>query len=192
MAANRPSGRAAASAERAREYRQTRAPLRRRGAVCVAQGHGLRIAVEHGRLCVTDGAGAQRRRRVYNRAEHGLARLVVIGSAGSVSLEALRWLADLGIGFLHLRSARQPQRRPPTTVASANRRCDTAAGTETARRLPPLRRLDSPSKPGQDDDVVEGTKIARTRSFGDAATRTRVNSRKRLSVPSTDGLSRSR
>jgi hypothetical protein len=49
-----------------------------------------------------DGAGRNRRQRRYGRAEHGLARLVVIGSAGSVSLSALRWLADLGIGFLHL------------------------------------------------------------------------------------------
>src|SRR5262249_8108235 len=32
----------------------------------------------------------------------GLSRVVVLGSTGSVSLEALRWLADLGIAFVHL------------------------------------------------------------------------------------------
>jgi CRISPR-associated endonuclease Cas1 len=88
--------------EQARDYRQQPAPLRRRGEVCIVQGYAVRIAVEHGVLAVSDGAGRKRRERRYSRAEHGLARLVVIGSAGSISLEALRWLADLGIGFLHL------------------------------------------------------------------------------------------
>jgi CRISPR-associated endonuclease Cas1 len=78
------------------------APLRRRGEVCVAHGYGIRIAVYRGQLVVSDGAGRERRERRYSRAEHGLARLAVIGTAGSVSLEALRWLADLGVGFLHL------------------------------------------------------------------------------------------
>jgi CRISPR-associated endonuclease Cas1 len=89
-------------AEQARDYQQQPAPLRRRGEVCIVQGHGVRVAVERRLLAVSDGAGRNRRERRYSRAEHSLARLVVIGSAGSVSLEALRWLADLGIGFLHL------------------------------------------------------------------------------------------
>jgi CRISPR-associated endonuclease Cas1 len=87
--------------ERARDYGQKPTPLRRRGEVCIVQGHGVRITVEHGLLAVSDGAGRNRRQRRYSRTEHGLARLVVIGSAGSVSLEALRWLADVGIGFAH-------------------------------------------------------------------------------------------
>ncbi len=88
--------------ERAREYRQPPMQLRRRGQVCVVEGHGLRLAVERGQLIVTDGAGRGRRVRRYSRAGHGLARVVVLGSTGSVTLEALRWLADLGIPFLHL------------------------------------------------------------------------------------------
>jgi CRISPR-associated endonuclease Cas1 len=89
-------------AERARDHRQAPASLRRRGQVCIVHGWGVRVTVHRGRLAVSDGVGRQRKERCYSRAEHGLARLVVIGSAGSVSLEALRWLADVGIGFLHL------------------------------------------------------------------------------------------
>lgn len=102
MASHPLSNEGAQLAEQARAYKQQPAPLRRRGEVCIVQGHGVRITVEHGLLAVSDGAGRNRRQRRYSRTEHGLARLVVIGSAGSVSLEALRWLADLGIGFLHL------------------------------------------------------------------------------------------
>lgn len=89
-------------AEEARDYGQSPLPLRRRGEVCIVQGYGVRIAVERGQLAITDGAGRTRRERRFGRASHNLARVVVIGSAGSVSLEALRWLADLGIGFVHL------------------------------------------------------------------------------------------
>ena len=74
----------------------------RRGAVCVAQGFGIRIRVERQHLVVEDGSGRNRRLRRYARATHGLSRLVVIGSEGYVSLEALRWLTRLGIGYVHL------------------------------------------------------------------------------------------
>lgn len=89
-------------AEEARDYRPSPLPLRRRGNVCVVAGYGVRVAVERGQLAVYDGAGRTRSEQRFGRASHNLARVVVIGSAGSVSLEALRWLADLGIGFVHL------------------------------------------------------------------------------------------
>jgi CRISPR-associated endonuclease Cas1 len=88
--------------EQARDYGQSPLPLRRRGNVCVVQGYGVRVAVDRGQLAVSDGAGRHRIDRRYGRASHGLARVVILGSAGSVSLEALRWIADLGIGFVHL------------------------------------------------------------------------------------------
>jgi CRISPR-associated endonuclease Cas1 len=89
-------------AERALDYRRAPAPLRRRGQVYIVQGHGLRVSVARGQLVIVDGAGRGRHERRYTRAGHGLSRLVVLGSTGSVSLEALRWLADLGIAFVHL------------------------------------------------------------------------------------------
>ena len=96
------NGQRARLVERSRDYCQPQAQLRRRGDVCVAEGFGVRVAVERGQLLVSDGAGRERRTRRYSRSAHGLTRLVVIGSTGTVSLEALRWLADLGIRFVHL------------------------------------------------------------------------------------------
>ena len=71
-------------------------------AVCVADGYGVRVSVERGRLLVSDGIGPTRRERRYARATHGLARLVVLSSSGTVSLEALRWCAGVGIGVVVL------------------------------------------------------------------------------------------
>lgn len=71
-------------------------------AVCVADGYGVRVSVERGRLLVADGIGPARRERRFARATHGLSRLVVLSSAGTVSLEALRWCAGVGIGVVVL------------------------------------------------------------------------------------------
>ena len=74
------------------------APLQR-GAVCVVEGYGVRIQIRRGHLVVDDGFGRERRQRVFNRATHGLSRVVVLGHEGSISFEAIRWLADLGISY---------------------------------------------------------------------------------------------
>src|ERR1017187_6494828 len=71
-------------------------------AVCVADGFGVRVAVDRGRLVVADGLGTHRRERRYSRATHGLARLVVLSSAGTVGLDALRWCAGAGVGVIVL------------------------------------------------------------------------------------------
>src|SRR5262249_37183807 len=49
-----------------------------------------------------DGFCRDRRRRVFNRATHGISRLLVLGSDGFISLEAIRWLHRLGIALIHL------------------------------------------------------------------------------------------
>jgi CRISPR-associated endonuclease Cas1 len=71
-------------------------------AVCVADGFGVRVAVERGRLVVADGLGTYRRERRYSRATHGLSRIVVLSSAGTVGLDALRWCAGAGVGVVVL------------------------------------------------------------------------------------------
>jgi len=70
--------------------------------VLVLTGYGLRVAVERGHLAVSDGVGSQRRSGLLARATCGLKRLVVLGHAGTVSLEALRWLHDVGAAFVQL------------------------------------------------------------------------------------------
>jgi CRISPR-associated endonuclease Cas1 len=70
--------------------------------VCVADGMGLRLGVERGALVVEDGMGEHRRSRRFDKATHGLRRLVILGSTGSVSLDALHWCRRLGIGVVVL------------------------------------------------------------------------------------------
>ncbi len=87
--------------ERAEARRATFASTTTSAGVCVADGFGVRVNVEHGALVVADGMGAQHRTRRYERATHGLRRLVVMrASAGFVTWEALSWCAALGIGVL--------------------------------------------------------------------------------------------
>ncbi len=68
--------------------------------VCVADGFGVRVVIERGALEVHDGVGPHRRSRRYDRATHGLRRLVILNAAGILSLDALRWCANLGVGVV--------------------------------------------------------------------------------------------
>ncbi|MEQ8832828.1 MAG: CRISPR-associated endonuclease Cas1 [Microcella sp.] len=68
----------------------------------IATGHGIRLAVERGHLIVEDGVADERRRVRFNRATSRLKRLVVIGHSGSVSLDALRWITDVGAVFVQV------------------------------------------------------------------------------------------
>src|SRR5207302_1916631 len=65
----------------------------------VISGYGVGISVWRGRLLIEDGVGRERRRFMVHRATGGLKRLVVLGHTGSISLDALRWLKDVGAGF---------------------------------------------------------------------------------------------
>jgi hypothetical protein len=70
--------------------------------ICVANGYGLRIHVNHRHLVVADGYGTQRRERRFHRATHGLRRLIVLGHTGYLTLEAVRWICDTGIAVIHI------------------------------------------------------------------------------------------
>ncbi len=72
-----------------------------RKGVLVLSGYGLRIAVERGHLVAEDGVGEHRRIGRFSRIAK-LRRLVVLGHAGTVSLEALRWLRDVGAAFIQI------------------------------------------------------------------------------------------
>jgi CRISPR-associated endonuclease Cas1 len=70
--------------------------------VLVLSGYGVRVAVEHGQLAVSDGIGPDRRVGMLNRATCGVKRLVLLGHSGTVSLEALRWLHDIGAAVVQI------------------------------------------------------------------------------------------
>src|SRR3972149_3372853 len=110
--------------------------------VLVLTGYALRATVWRGRLRVADGIGRDRREALVHRAPGRLRRLVVLGHTGSVSLEAIRWLADVGAGYLQIDAdgrvlaAFGPQGtdRPGLRRAQA-RALDTPLGNDIARRL---------------------------------------------------------
>lgn len=70
--------------------------------IVVASGYGLKIYVERGHLIIHDGIGRNRRTLRLSRATSGLDRLVVIGHAGFITLEALRWIRDVGASFAQI------------------------------------------------------------------------------------------
>lgn len=82
--------------------KQASTTRRRRGHALIVSGYGVRIHVSHGRLVVSDGVGENRQERVYPRVGQNISRVVVLAQDGSISLAAVRWLAGLGIPYLHL------------------------------------------------------------------------------------------
>lgn len=110
--------------------------------VLVLSGYGLRVAVERGHLVVEDGAGAERRRDVFGRVDQELKRLVIIGHAGTISLDAIRWLHGVGVPLIHLdtNGALFLVATPQGAAAPAQRRAQVRAaesplGVDIARGL---------------------------------------------------------
>jgi CRISPR-associated endonuclease Cas1 len=86
--------------ERRRDWNQPQTPPRKRGEIVVADGFGVSVNVERSQLVVRDGAGRNRRERRFGRATSDLARLVVLGGSGTLSLDAIRWLDDVGAALV--------------------------------------------------------------------------------------------
>src|SRR5713226_9185967 len=74
----------------------------RKSGVLVLSGFGVQVRVDRGHLTLKDGIADERRTIRLPRVNHGLKRLVMIGSDGFITLEALRWLADQGAAFVML------------------------------------------------------------------------------------------
>lgn len=77
-------------------------PVAVRNGVVALSGYGLSVRVERGELELRDGIGRNRRAGRLRRATAGLARLVVVGHTGSITFEAIRWLHDVGAGYLQI------------------------------------------------------------------------------------------
>jgi len=76
--------------------------LIRKSGVLVLSGYGIRVQVNAGHLLARDGIADECRTIRLPRVGHGLRRLVMIGSDGFITLEALRWLADQDAAFVML------------------------------------------------------------------------------------------
>jgi CRISPR-associated endonuclease Cas1 len=73
-----------------------------RAGICVVDGMGARISVERGALLVSDGMGEFRRERRFDKATHGLRRVVLLASTGLLTIDALHWCSRLSIGVVVL------------------------------------------------------------------------------------------
>jgi CRISPR-associated endonuclease Cas1 len=62
-------------------------------------GYNSSASVDRGHLILNDGIAMNRRQGRFPRVRHGLKRLVVIGSTGMVTFEALRWMAVQDVAF---------------------------------------------------------------------------------------------
>src|SRR6266446_4883381 len=76
-------------------------PIPRHGVVTLF-GYGIRVQVNAGHLILHDGIADDRRTIRLPRVNHGLKRLVLIGSDGFVTLDALRWISDVSAAFVML------------------------------------------------------------------------------------------
>jgi len=110
--------------------------------VLVVDGYGVRVRVERGRLLVADGTGRRRREGGFARAGSGLRRLVVLGHTGAVTLDALRWLVDTGVGYVALdpdgrllAATGNLGRDDPRLRRAQAQAIDTTTGNDIARRL---------------------------------------------------------
>jgi CRISPR-associated endonuclease Cas1 len=81
---------------------QSHNSLTPRHGVVTLFGYGIRVQVNAGHLLLHDGIADERRTIRLPRVGHGLRRLVMIGSDGFITLEALCWLADQGAAFVML------------------------------------------------------------------------------------------
>lgn len=62
----------------------------------------VRVRVDGGMLIVQDGIAKAQRQASFAKATCGLERLVVLGTDGLISFAALKWLYDIGAGFVML------------------------------------------------------------------------------------------
>ncbi len=76
--------------------------LETRNGVLISDGYGVDIRVDRSRLVVRDGICDDRREARFARATSGLKRLVVLGHSGMITLEAMRWLNDIGAAFVQI------------------------------------------------------------------------------------------
>ena len=81
--------------------RSSKSPIGKSG-VLTLYGFGIRVRMQSGHLEIEDGIASDRRKIRLARVGHGLKRLVIVGSDGFVTLEALRWLADQDAAFVML------------------------------------------------------------------------------------------
>jgi CRISPR-associated endonuclease Cas1 len=65
-------------------------------------GYGMRLQVQHGHLCADWGVGRDRYNIRLSRVNRDLKRIIVVGSGGFATFDALRMIADIGASLIFL------------------------------------------------------------------------------------------
>jgi CRISPR/Cas system-associated endonuclease Cas1 len=65
-------------------------------------GYGIQVRVDRGHLLAECGIGAGRHRIKLSRVGHELKRLICVSEDGFITLNALKWLSDVGASFVML------------------------------------------------------------------------------------------
>jgi CRISPR-associated endonuclease Cas1 len=65
-------------------------------------GFGLRLQVQHGHLCAEWGIGEERHHVRLPRVNRNLRRVIVVGSDGFATFDAIRWISDIGASLVFL------------------------------------------------------------------------------------------
>ncbi len=70
--------------------------------ILVMSGFGLRLKVQHGHLSAEWGIGAERHHVRLPRVNRNLRRVIVVGSDGFATFDAIRWITDIGASLIFL------------------------------------------------------------------------------------------
>jgi CRISPR-associated endonuclease Cas1 len=65
-------------------------------------GFGLRLQVRHGHLCAEWGIGRDRHKVCLSRVKRNLRRVIVVGSGGFATFDAINWITDIGASLIFL------------------------------------------------------------------------------------------
>lgn len=110
--------------------------------VLVIDGYGVSITVNRGHLIIADGVADERRERRISRVQPDVERIAVMADTGILSLDAVRWCADVGISLIQVDRQGRPllTATPPTREDARLRRAqalapDTEVGTIISRDL---------------------------------------------------------
>lgn len=71
-------------------------------AVLTVDGYGVSITARSGHLVISDGIAGERRVRRIPRMPRTVSRILILAPAGQVSCEAVRWMSDADISWVHI------------------------------------------------------------------------------------------
>ncbi len=121
-----------------------------RQGVITLYGYGINVHVDRGHLVLKDGVCQKRRMTRLPRVGHGLRRLVVIGTDGTVTLSALEWLAAQRAAFVMLdRDGSVRVATGPRGPSDARLRRAQALAHHTGAAIPIMHRLIDQELTGQ-------------------------------------------